>query len=56
MASPALLSHVAGLNRGVAAALVAHRDAHGPFASREQLKKVKGLGPKAFVNAAGAVC
>lgn len=53
VASPALLAHVAGLNRGVAAALVAHRDAHGPFASREQLREVKGLGPKAFLNAAG---
>ena len=37
----------------VAAAIVAHRDAHGPFASRQQLLEVKGVGAKTFQNAAG---
>jgi len=52
-ASPALLAHVAGINRRVAANVVAHRDASGPFRTREAIKKVRGLGPKAFEQAAG---
>lgn len=52
-ASAALLTHVAGLNSKTAKAVVAHRDDNGPFRSRQELKKVKGLGPKAFEQAAG---
>jgi uncharacterized protein len=52
-ASAALLGYVAGLNSKTAKAVVAHRDANGPFGSRQQLLKVKGLGPKAFEQAAG---
>ncbi|HEU5101097.1 MAG TPA: Tex family protein [Roseiflexaceae bacterium] len=52
-ASAALLGYVAGLNSKTAKAVVAHRDANGPFESRKQLLKVKGLGPKAFEQAAG---
>jgi uncharacterized protein len=52
-ASPALLAHVAGVNRRVAANVVAHRDASGPFRTREAIKKVKGVGDKAFEQAAG---
>ncbi|MBK9714861.1 MAG: RNA-binding transcriptional accessory protein [Kouleothrix sp.] len=52
-ASAALLGYVAGLNSKTAKAVVAHRDANGPFSSRRQLIKVKGLGPKAFEQAAG---
>ncbi len=52
-ASAALLGYVAGISKKVAAAIVAHRDANGPFESRAGLKKVKGLGPKAFEQAAG---
>ena len=52
-ASPALLGHVAGLSPKVAANVVAHRDEHGPFRKRSDLKKVKGLGPKAYEQAAG---
>jgi uncharacterized protein len=52
-ASAALLGYVAGLNSKTAKAVVAHRDATGPFSSRRQLLKVKGLGPKAFEQAAG---
>jgi uncharacterized protein len=52
-ASAALLGYVAGISKRVAAAIVAHRDENGPFGSRADLKKVKGLGPKAFEQAAG---
>jgi uncharacterized protein len=52
-ASPALLRHVAGLSKAVAANTVAHRDEHGPFKKRSDLTKVKGLGAKAYQQAAG---
>jgi uncharacterized protein len=52
-ASPALLGYVAGLSKGVAANVVAHRDEHGPFQKRSDLKQVRGLGPKAYQQAAG---
>jgi uncharacterized protein len=52
-ASPALLQYVAGIGPKLAQAIVAHRDQHGPFQSRGELLKVKGLGPKAFQQAAG---
>jgi uncharacterized protein len=52
-ASPALLGHVAGLSPKVAANVVARRDEQGPFKKRSELKKVKGLGPKAYHQAAG---
>jgi len=48
-ASPELLSYVAGLTRPVAEKIVASR----PFTSREELRKVPRLGPKAFEQAAG---
>jgi uncharacterized protein len=52
-ASPALLGYVAGLSRATAANLVAHRNEHGPFKKRSDVQKVKGLGPKAYQQAAG---
>ena len=52
-ASPALLTHVAGIGPKLAANIVSHRDANGPFKSRAALRKVTGLGPKAFEQAAG---
>jgi len=52
-ASPALLTHVAGVGPKLAANIVAYRDANGPFQSRAVLRKVTGLGPKAFEQAAG---
>ncbi|CAA7626085.1 Tex family protein [Magnetospirillum sp. UT-4] len=52
-ASGPLLARVAGLSPTVAANIVAHRDAHGPFARRAQLRQVERLGPKAFEQAAG---
>ncbi len=52
-ASAHLLAYVSGISRRLAEALVSHRNASGPFESRAGLKKVKGLGPKAFEQAAG---
>ncbi len=52
-ASPQLLEHVSGVGPKLARAIVAHRNDNGPFAKRAQLRKVKGLGPKAFEQAAG---
>ncbi|CAM2067380.1 RNA-binding transcriptional accessory protein [Sulfidibacter corallicola] len=53
MASAPLLARVSGLNQSLAANIVAYRDEHGRFARRNQLLKVKRLGPKAFEQAAG---
>ncbi len=52
-ASAALLSRVSGLNAALANQVVAHRDAHGPFPNRKELKQVPRLGPKTFELAAG---
>ena len=52
-ASGELLSYVSGLGPRLAKAIVEHRNSYGPFASRESLKKVPRLGPKAFEQAAG---
>jgi len=52
-ASPALLTHVAGVGPKLAGNIVAHRDQHGAFKRRSQLLDVSGLGPKAFEQAAG---
>ncbi|MGE5618910.1 MAG: Tex family protein [Sphingomonadaceae bacterium] len=52
-ASVSLLQYVSGINRRVAEKLVAYRNEHGPFTSRDQLTKVPGLGPATFVQAAG---
>ncbi|HRO62138.1 MAG TPA: Tex family protein, partial [Burkholderiaceae bacterium] len=47
-ASGALLSRVSGLSSTVAANIVAHRDANGPFKRRKDLLKVPRLGEKTF--------
>jgi uncharacterized protein len=52
-ASPALLTHIAGIGPKLAENIVAYRDTHGTFKSRPALGKVTGLGPKAFEQAAG---
>ncbi len=52
-ASHSLLSYVAGINKTVAKNIVAYRDENGRFAGRGQLKKVKGLGAKAYEQCAG---
>jgi uncharacterized protein len=53
MASVPLLSRVSGLSGSVAKAVVRWREANGAFASRQDLLKVTGLGPKAFEQCAG---
>ncbi len=52
-ASSALLTRVSGLSSMVAENIVAHRDQHGRFASRQALLKVSRLGEKTFEQCAG---
>ncbi|MBQ2722164.1 MAG: helix-hairpin-helix domain-containing protein, partial [Opitutales bacterium] len=52
-ASKQLLSYVSGLNATTASNIVEYRNANGPFKSRKDLLKVKGLGAKTFEQAAG---
>ena len=52
-ASAPLLRRVAGITAATAKNIVARREEEGAFTSRAQLKKVKGLGPKAFEQCAG---
>ena len=52
-ASYMLLKYVSGINVSTAKKIVAYRDANGKITSREDLKKVPGLGPKAFEQCAG---
>lgn len=52
-ASAQLLNRVAGVSSAVANNIVAYRQENGAFTSREQIKKVSKLGPKAFEQCAG---
>ncbi|MBI2472503.1 MAG: RNA-binding transcriptional accessory protein [Planctomycetes bacterium] len=52
-ASKQLLMYVSGLGPQLARNIVEYRNEHGPFASREELRKVSRLGPGAFEQAAG---
>ena len=52
-ASYMLLKYVSGITSSTAKKIVAYRDANGKIMSREDLKKVPGLGPKAFEQCAG---
>jgi uncharacterized protein len=52
-ASPQLLAYVSGLGAQLAGNIVAYRESKGPFRSREALKKVPRLGPRAFQQSAG---
>jgi uncharacterized protein len=52
-ASAPLLARVSGLGASLAEAIVAHRDATGPFASRKDLLKVSRLGQRTFEQCAG---
>jgi uncharacterized protein len=52
-ASPALLARISGLSTSLAGNIVMHRNQHGAFPSRDALKKVPRLGPKAFEQSAG---
>lgn len=52
-ASPAILAHIAGLNKNVAQQIVDYRRANGAFKNRDELKSVPRLGVKTFEQAAG---
>ena len=52
-ASEQLLTYVSGLGPQLAKSIIKYRNEHGPFLSREDLKEVPRLGPKAFEQAAG---
>lgn len=52
-ASPQLLSRVAGVSSAIAKNIVLYREENGSFSSRNELKKVSKLGPKAFEQCAG---
>uniref|UniRef100_A0A3P8Y945 YqgF/RNase H-like domain-containing protein n=1 Tax=Esox lucius TaxID=8010 RepID=A0A3P8Y945_ESOLU len=53
--SETLMRHVAGLNAGRAKSIVEWRETNGPFMNREQLRLVKGLGPKSYQQCAGFI-
>ena len=53
-ASASLLQYVSGLDAGRAKKIIAYREQKkGMIANREELKKVPGIGPKTFEQAAG---
>jgi uncharacterized protein len=52
-ASAPLLAYVSGVGPALARKIVAYRQEHGAFRSRDDVMKVPGFGPKAFVLAAG---
>lgn len=54
-ASLSLLSYVAGVSAKVAQNIIAFREENGPFETKEQLLKVKGLGKKAYEQAVGFI-
>ncbi|KAM7385357.1 hypothetical protein PAMP_001444 [Pampus punctatissimus] len=53
--SEMLMRHVAGLNAGRARNIAEWREQNGPFINREQLKLVKGMGPKTYQQCAGFI-
>lgn len=52
-ASPALLTHVAGIGATLAKRIVDYREEQGAYTTREAIKEVKGIGAKAFEQCAG---
>ena len=52
-ASTQLLTYVSGLGPGLAKNILAYRNENGSFTTREDLKNVPRLGPKAFEQCAG---
>lgn len=52
-ATPAILRYVSGLNQLTAKRIYDYRIENGPFKTREELKKVPGLGEVAFTHCAG---
>lgn len=52
-ASSALLNYVSGITKTTAKNIVDYKIENGPFTNRQEILKVKGIGPKAFVQCAG---
>ncbi len=52
-ASVSLLKYISGVTSATAKNIVAYREENGAFNARTDLKKVKGLGPKAYEQCAG---
>lgn len=52
-ASVALLGYVSGITKTTAENILEYKRENGPFSSRKEIKKVKGIGPKAFTQCAG---
>ncbi|WP_330463228.1 helix-hairpin-helix domain-containing protein [Metamycoplasma gateae] len=48
-----ILEYVSGLSKTIAQNIVDYRNENGVFKSRNELKKVKGLGPKAYEQSVG---
>jgi len=54
-ASISLLSHVAGISKGLAQNILEYKNKNGNFRTKSELLKVKGLGAKAYEQAAGFI-
>lgn len=52
-ASKELLTHISGLNAGIAKEIINYRNKNGKFTNRKQLLEVSKLGPKAYTQCAG---
>ena len=52
-ASVSLLKFVSGLNALTARRMIEYRDQHGRFNSREEIRKVSGVGDATYIQAAG---
>lgn len=52
-ASSALLNYVSGITKTTAKNIVDYKIENGPFNNRQEILKVKGIGPKAFIQCAG---
>lgn len=55
VASEFALRKLSGLNKSRASNIVEYRNTKGPFINREQLKSVKGIGPRTFEQCAGFI-
>jgi uncharacterized protein len=54
-ASASLLAHVAGIGEKLAKSIIAYREEKGNFKTKSELLHVKGLGKKAYEQAAGFI-
>lgn len=52
-ASPSLLHYVSGIKKNVSENIIMYREENGAFKNRQDIKNVKGLGPKMFEQCAG---